>query len=278
MSCCIERVDGVDPNTGGSAIAAFSEVALIDFVAADASLGDTDLNTLGSSFTYHGVTWVTPTVARTGANMLTTSTSFGLVGTGLRITGAAAGTGYNPPTAPCVLAPLADIASGYGFTWDTTRDYLIQALVTEASYGGINDLVMLQIYKLNAVPTGTGAAMAVSALAQQAAGVDDPEYFGGGASPPVYARDDLAASGYDIPGLYYNRTGHCIDGYVSKSVGGTYPTPGEGLQFIASFAASAGLTQDVPMVYPTTDLLGCGGAGYGTGADYTIPSIRILQR
>lgn len=275
-SCGIELVSGAPEETGGGA-AEFATVALIDFVAADAAIGDQNLNVLNSSFTYHGVTWITPTAARTGSNMLTTSTSFGLVATGIRIVGAAAGTGYNPPTVPCILAPLADIAAGYNFTWDPTKDYLIQSLITERSYGGVNDLVMLQIYKLNTVPVG-GAATALTALAQQAAGVDDPEFFGGGASPAVFSRDDLAGNNYDIPGIYYNRTGHCIDGYVTKSVAGDYPDPSGTLEFIASFASNAALTQDVPMVYPATDLLGVGGGGYGTGADYTIASIRIMER
>lgn len=262
---------------GGSIAAGFVTVADISFIDAHAALGDTDLNVVGSSFTFDGLLWQTPTVANSGIDMVTSASSFGLVATGLRATGVTGGVYGVPPSVASIFASLEDIAAAYNFDPDPTRQYIFEAYITELANTTANtDEIGLMVNKLAGAPPGSSDSRAYCNLGR-VSGVDDtPSYQAGvGAGPPRQQRTDLAGMGWDVLALHYNGTGHSIDAYVGQ-YGATWPTNGS-LERISTWANNTALSQSLPGNPPDFRIgVGFDGDG-GAGMDGTVAAFRVQQ-
>ncbi len=168
----------------------------VDWRDAHTALGDVDLNFVGSSFTYEGVTWKTPSVARGNPFNQDTAVIWGLEAAGLRATSidnSRFTTGNN--NAPHIFAFLTELAANTAtpFVADPTRSYILQGFVS--AYTGIsavNTGAYVAFYKVTNNPAGVGPNFTSSARGSR--GGTPPVNFGiagVGAAPPGYSRLDL---------------------------------------------------------------------------------------
>lgn len=251
MSCgCIgKRYNGVPVSGGGVAPPAttgWTHAYTLDFRAAHASLGDTDLNSAGASFTYQNVTWQTPSIANTGTNMNVASTTFGLTAAGLRVTGQGGGSiAATGPSFTHIFANLADIAANDAspFDGDPTRMWLLQCYVSATTAAGAGDESGVGLYKITNIPdspSGESTTFNTYGFNTQAA---TPSCTAGtGGSPSRLNRNDLAeaTSGidYDCPTIQYTNSGKLVNVWAgSFSDTGDWPVE-DTLRSIGNFAAT----------------------------------------
>ncbi len=277
MDWCLNRLDGEAPAPAATGNE-WTTVYELDFRAAFADLGATDLNSLGSSFTYQGVTWVTPTLANSGLNMVTTATAFGLTAAGLEAEGVVGGSLAGPPySAAHIFASLNDIGNNTAtpFASDPTRAYLIQIYISEFTPSINFDGVAVMLYKLANIPPGSGQGGALALLAQLSGVEDVPQYIVSGGTNQ--SRPDLPPAVYDVPTIHRVGSPHSIDGYCGQ-FGAGWPANGD-LAFISSWAGDLQVAQFLPGSDPRIAFrIGAAfDGGGGAGMDAVVQRLRISQ-
>ncbi len=274
---CHEVLDGNSATDGGGGVAAgwtcVYELDLRDVAVAD-------LNSIGSSFTHDGVTWLTPTVGNSGADMVTTATAFGITANGLEVDAAVGGDlSSNNPTAAHIYANLDALGANTRtpFEADPTRAYLIQAYVSVFSPAADFDEAAVMLYKVTDVPVTSGNNITWASLARISAVTDTPSMVAGpNGTLTRLNRTDLPPTVYDMPTLHYVGTGHSVDAYTGQFAPSW--AANEDLRFVGSFADDVEVGLRVVGDPVAGMRIGLGFEGHGgAGVDATIQRVRICQ-
>lgn len=216
----------------------WTEVALIDWRDARTAVGsDVNLDTLGSSFTYNGVTWKTPSVARGNPLNQVASVVWKLVASGLYCESpdnsrlSASG-----QTAPHVYAFLSELGTGYGFAADPTRGYFWQCYASSlagTTASPAQSGIGACMYKVD-----EGVALGNGMLTKCALGQSVPQNFCTSSkfgAPGTVVR----SSTNDVLGIFYNGSGSYVDCYTGSLVAGDFPEPHE-MEFLGSWRHTGG--------------------------------------
>ncbi len=289
MGCCCIRQVGGNPEGGGGgppppAATGWQTVYEVDFRDAFASLGAVDLNSVGSSFTFEGIEWETPTVANSGFNMNTTSTTFALAAAGLVVTGQGGGSIVaNALQMTSIFANLAEMAgnSATPFDGDPTRNYLLQCFVSASSADTNGEEAGVGLYKQPNLPqAGGGFSTTFATFGFQGGDADVPSCTAGSTgSPSRLIRADLLGSAgvdFDCPTIHYAASGKLVNVYAgSFSDTGDWPDEAT-LRSIGSYAPVAQFSNQAgDPVSGWRFTLGMAGGGVGT--DLTIQRARLRQ-
>ncbi len=285
--CCLDIEDGVPVGDGGGpapAAAGWSTVYEVDFRDAFSSLGAVDLNSIGSSFTFEGIPWRTPTAGNSGFDMDTTSTTFALAAAGLVVTGQGGGSIVaNALRMTCIFANLADMAgnSATPFDGDPTRNYLLQCFVSASAADSNGEEAGVGLYKQPNIPqTGGGFSTTFNTFGFQGGDAAVPSCTAGSTgSPSRLIRADLLGSAgvnFDAPTIHYAASGKLVNVYAgSFSDTGDWPDEAT-LRSIGSFAPTAQFSNQAgDPVSGWRFTLGMAGGGVGT--DLTIQRARLRQ-
>ena len=286
--CCGIDLDSGVPVGGGGVIppaaTGWSTVYEVDFRDVFAAQGAVDLNFIGSSFTFEGILWETPTVGNTTVDMNTTSTTFGITAAGLVVTGQGGGgivaTG---PSMTSIFANLAEMAgnSATPFDGDPTRSYLLQCYVAASTADTNGEEAGVGLYKIDDIPQVGGAqSTTFNTFGFNAATLDVPSCTAGsGGSPSRQNRLDLLGSAgvdFDCPTIHYASSGKLINVFAASfSDLGDWPEE-DTLRSIGSYAPTAQFAGGVgdPLSGWRFTL---GMAGGGVGTDFTIERARLRQ-
>lgn len=287
-ACCLRRIDGVPETAGGGpapASAGWTTVYEVDFRDVFASLGAVDLNTAGATFTFDNITWATPNVANTGADMNVSSSSFGIAAGGLNVAGQGGGSIVaSSLTMTHIFANLADLAANDAtpFDGDPTRHYLLQCFVSASTADTNGEEAGVGLYKVTIFPVaGGGQSTTFNTFGFNTATAAVPSCSAGsGGSPSRLSRLDLLGSGgtdFDCPTIHYNGSGKLVDAWAgSFSDTGDWPAE-SALRSIGNYAATAQFDGNVTGDPISGWRFTLGMAGGGVGTDFTIQRARLRQ-
>ena len=208
MSCsCFNRVDGA--SSEGITLAealAWEVVYEVDFRDARTAIGsDVDLDSPGNSFTFEGITWVTPAVVNGfPVDQVSSSTwELDLNGLSVNIPDNSRMISTNT-SAPSIIASLADISANTAtpFDGDPTRIYRAEVFISSQAFtvaGPADEGSGIAIGKNNG-PAGSNQTLSNSNVGIQGGTTFVPSFESeSGASPANFDRSDLAGSQLDVP-------------------------------------------------------------------------------
>lgn len=270
----------------------WTEVYAIDFRDVFAALGAVNLNAAGSTFTYQGVQWETPSVARNGDAMQAAATSFGITANGLEVVGST-NSRIQPGTltAQVIFAALEAIAANTEtpFDADPSREYMLQAYVSAQNPAADHEHSAVFMFReantqpiSNGLP-GAGALYRTSVGRMNASGAAGTlESVGGtSVSPP---RLTILPSSFttpepdpDVVNLWYSNPAALQGG------GGVYDSGfplGEGMHYWATNRDSTDNEDDI-IAHPRYGFfIGCGHCSENANNTYNavIQQFRILQK
>ena len=286
--CCgIDLDSGVPVDAGGGpapAAAGWSTVYEVDFRDVFAAQGAIDLNIVGSSFTFQGITWETPTVGNSGVDMNVSSSGFGIAAGGMVVTGQ--GGGSIVATGPSMTSIFANLLgmganSATPFEADPTRAYLLQCYVAASTADTNGEEAGVGLYKVADIPqVGGNISTTFNTFGFNQATLDVPSCTAGsGGSPSRLNRLDLLGSAgidFDCPTIHYAASGKLINVFAASfSDTGDWPDE-DTFRSIGSFAPTAqfsGTVGDPDGGWRFT----LGMAGGGVGTDFTIERARLRQ-
>lgn len=257
---------------------AWSVVYEVDFRDAFTALGETDLDFVGSSFTFQGIEWKTPSVARGNPFDQGSSAIWRLQAGGLRCDSPAfLGFSAANNSTPHVYASLEELAANTEtpFDGDPTRKYMWQCYVSAITGVSTADRsgAGCGIYKIDRGVTLGNATLTACCVG------GDPlrNLFQAGKSiaPLSTVRADIARS---VPIVMYRGSGSYVDGYAGSWTG-DWPAF-DAVALVGSYRDSAtdndnDMVADPPFfrfaVYHHDPTL-------GSVYDATIERVRLLQR
>lgn len=219
------------------------EVALIDWRDARTAVGsDVDLDVLNSSFTYNGVVWKTPSVARGNSLNQAASVVWELDSNGLYCESPDNSRMFaGGAVAPHVYCTLDEFAAGYGFPADPTRCFFWQVYVqslTGTTASPAQSGAGASLYKVD-----NGTALGNGMLTKCALGQNTPVNFAtsskfGSPGAVSFPTTDK------VLGIFYNGSGSYVDCYTGSLISGAFPEPSD-MSFLASWRATTGTDNDV---------------------------------
>ncbi len=255
----------------------------VDWRDAFTSLGAVDLDSVGSSFTFQGITWKTPSVARGNPFDQEPSTTWALEAGGLHCV-SPDNTRFTTTNnnAPHIFAFLDEVAANTAtpFSADPTRQYLLQGFLSDfTNEPVVNSGAYVAVYKVTNTPTGVAANFCASAVGER--GGVPPVNFGmagPGVAPDGYSRLDLG-NGADVPVLSVHYIANRCGTYASAFGAGAF-LPNSSLRFEAAQKDITEFAPDVvmdPEFFRLAPVVNNASNNSPNAYDATFQRMRLLQ-